>query len=88
MNIADEKKIMKPNEESGAFSVEERAIYGLLLRRSEESVILQRLQQIAPAELGEFAEKEDFRGRTLLVNAIHGHYEQIVKVLLVNLNIV
>ena len=76
---------MKPNE-SSAFSVEERAIYGLLLRRSEESLILHRLLQMAPAELKELAEKEDFRGRTLLVNAIHGHYEQIVKVLLVNLN--
>ena len=79
---------MTPNEELSAFSVNERVIHSLILRRSDESLILLRLQQMGPAELKEFANKEDFRGRTLLVNAIHGHYQQIVKVLLVNLNTV
>ena len=65
-----------------AFDAKERVIHGLLLRRCDEDVILEHLAQMSPEKLKAFNDKRDFKGRTLLVNAIHAHYEKIVKRLL------
>ena len=68
----------------GAFTDDERLIHGLLLRRSDEKLILKELKDRMTAEkLKRFNDKRDFEGRTLLVNAIHGQYENIVKKLMV-----
>ena len=68
----------------GAFTADERLIHGLLLRRSDENLILKELEErMTPEKLQQFNDKRDFEGRTLLVNAIHGQYEKIVKKLLV-----
>ena len=70
-------------KERVSFSPEERVIHGLLMRRSDEKLILDHLHKLSPEELEEFNNKIDFKGRTLLVHAILGEYEEVVKTLLV-----
>ena len=65
-----------------AFDAKEHAIHGLLLRRCDEDVIEKHLDQMSPEKLKSFNDKRDFKGRTLLVNAIHAHYANLVKKLL------
>ena len=75
-------------EVRGVFLPEERVILGLIDRQSNEDFILKPLREMAraaPEKLKKFTDKEDFKGRTLLVRAIRGNYEQVVKTLLVNL---
>ena len=66
------------------FVDEEEIVNDLLSRRGDENVILRHLSQMPVKELVEFTEKEDHKGRTLLVNAIRGNYERVIKLLLVN----
>ena len=66
------------------FSVEEEVVYDLLSNQMDEDLILQNLSKMPVNELKEFTNKEDHKGRTLLVNAIRGNYERVIKLLLVN----
>ena len=66
------------------FTAEEEVVNDLLSRRGNEDLILKCLGQMPVKELVAFTDKEDHKGRTLLVNAIHGNYERVVQLLLVN----
>ena len=65
------------------FSTEEEVVNDFLTSRANEDLILKHLSQMPIKELKEFTNKEDQNGRTLLVNAIHGNYKRVVKLLLV-----
>ena len=66
------------------FTANEEVVNDLLRRRGNENLILKALRRMPVTELVIFTDKEDHKGRTFLVNAIHGNYERVIKLLLVN----
>ena len=69
----------------GHFTSSERVVHDLLVDGASEDLILHRLKRLtAELEMESFINKQDFRGRTLFVNAIRGRYPKVVNLLLVN----
>ena len=66
------------------FSPAERHVHDVIVRQSrDDAEILKLLEEMPEEKLETLAGKEDARGRTLLVNAIWGNYQSVVRMLLV-----